>query len=213
MKVSLRFFARYRELLKQGETEWEVQPGTTLGQLRSSLERAFPQLQGQPLLIAVNGECQEADFILRGGEEVNILPPFSGGDVELTDKPIDPREAINKVSKDGHGAVVTFLGTVRNESQGQRVYYLEYEAFAQMAMPKMNQIVDEIRTRWGIEDVSITHRLGRLEVGEISVVIAVASPHRQEAFAACRYAIDRLKEIVPLWKKEVGEAEEHWAEG
>lgn len=117
------------------------------------------------------------------------------------------------VLKDEHGAVVTFAGVVRNHSGDKKTQYLEYDAYAAMAEKKMAQIGTEVKDRWSVEDIAILHRMGRLEIGEISVLIAVASPHRLEAIHACHYAIDRLKEIVPIWKKEVGEDGNYWVEG
>ena len=121
----------------------------------------------------------------------------------LTEQRLDPAAVARLVEDPGCGAVVTFVGAVRRENEGREVDYLEYEAYPGMAEAKMAQIGDEIRERWGIERVAMVHRLGRCEIGEASIIIAVASGHRGEAFEACRYAIDRVKEIVPVWKREV----------
>lgn len=128
----------------------------------------------------------------------------------LTRKPLDAEAITATVRDDANGGVVTFLGTTRNETDGRRVMYLEYEAYAGMAEKMLARIAEEIHARWGIRHVSIAHRCGRLEVGEVSLVIAVASPHREEAFAACQYAVDRIKQDVPIWKKEVFEDGEVW---
>ena len=133
--------------------------------------------------------------------------------IKITDEVIEPDALYQIALKDDNGAVVTFAGVVRNHSGGKRTDHLVYEAYADMAEKKMREIGHEVRSRWGIEDLGILHRTGRLEIGEISVLIAVSSPHRSEAFAACQYAIDRLKQIVPIWKKEVGEDGESWVEG
>ena len=132
---------------------------------------------------------------------------------KITENPIVPDALYRKVLQDVNGAVATFAGVVRNHSGEKRTDYLVYEAYAGMAEKKMQEIGDEIKIRWGIEDIAILHRVGRLEIGEISVLIAVSSPHRSEAFAACQYAIDRLKQVVPIWKQEVGEDGESWGEG
>lgn len=132
---------------------------------------------------------------------------------EVTGDVLDPRPLLDFVSKRESGAVVVFLGTVRSENEGRAVSRLEYEAYAPMAAKEMRRIGEEIRERWPATEVAMQHRVGRLEVGETAVVIAVSSPHRAEAFAACQYAIDRLKEIVPIWKKEVWEGGEAWLEG
>lgn len=132
---------------------------------------------------------------------------------KITEDEISIDALYKTVLKDSHGAVVTFAGVVRDHSGDKRTSYLEYEAYTNMAEKKMAEIGDEIQRQWGIGDVAILHRVGRLEIGEISVLIAIASPHRAEALAACKYAIDRLKEIVPIWKKEVGENGDYWVEG
>lgn len=132
--------------------------------------------------------------------------------VELTQNPILPELVASKVKAEAYGALVTFVGTARGYSEGKRVLYLEYDAYKEMAEKKLREIADEIRTRWQPANVAICHRTGKVEVGETCVVIAVAAPHRKEAFEACQYAIDRLKQVVPIWKKEVREDGEVWIE-
>jgi len=132
--------------------------------------------------------------------------------VEITPNPLYPEQLINKIRKNSHGAVVTFIGTVRGSSEDKKVLYLEYEAYEEMAQKKLQQIIDEINQKWQLQDVAISHRTGRVNVGETALVIVVAAPHRKQAFAACEYAIDRLKQIAPFWKKEVYEKGESWVE-
>jgi len=132
---------------------------------------------------------------------------------EITTDPIDPDALYRQVLRDYNGAVVTFAGVVRDHTGDKRTEYLVYEAYTEMAQKKMAEIGAEVKERWDIENIAILHRVGRLEIGETSVLIAVGSPHRRQAFEACRYAIDRLKERVPIWKKEVGEDGESWIEG
>lgn len=132
---------------------------------------------------------------------------------KITTDPIKPDALFEWVRKPHHGAVVTFAGTVRDHSEGRRTLRLEYEAYAEMAEKKMREVGAEIRERWGIEDVAMIHRVGTLEIGEISILIAVATPHRRDAFEACAYAIDRVKQIVPVWKKEIRDEGEAWVEG
>lgn len=129
-------------------------------------------------------------------------------DIVETDLELEP--LVQHVRKNSNGAVVTFLGVVRGFSRGRNVLYLEYEAYRDMAIRKMQQVADEAREKWAIDDIAMLHRVGHLEVGERSVAIAVGAPHRKVAFEACEYAIDRLKEIVPIWKKEVWEGGEAW---
>jgi molybdopterin synthase catalytic subunit len=130
--------------------------------------------------------------------------------IDIIDTDIEMEPLIQDVRKNSNGAVVTFLGVVRAFSRGRNVLYLEYEAYREMAVRKMQQVADEVRGKWTIDDIAMVHRVGHLEVGERSVAIAVGAPHRKTAFEACEYAIDRLKEIVPIWKKEVWEGGEAW---
>ncbi len=123
-----------------------------------------------------------------------------------------PGPVIERAMSPSDGAVVTFLGVTRDASAGRKVLYLEYEAYIPMAEKKLNEIEQEMRLRWPVNKVSIIHRLGHLAIGETSLIIAVASPHRQEAFAACQYAVDRIKQVVPIWKKEYFEGGEVWVE-
>ena len=129
---------------------------------------------------------------------------------DVVDQPIDERAVADSVADTGAGAICTFSGVVRDNSKGKRVLYLEYEAYPEMAIKQMQMIAGEIRQQWGITHVSMGHRTGRLQIGEASVCIALSAAHRGEAFEACRYAIDRLKQIVPVWKKEVWEGGEYW---
>lgn len=130
--------------------------------------------------------------------------------LEITDQPLSLEPLVNAVKRSSSGAVVTFLGVVREQTQGRQVRYLTYEAYREMAIPKMRELADEIRQKWKVDEIAMMHRIGHLQVGEASVAIAVSAPHRHEAFAACAYAIDRLKEVVPIWKKEVWTDGEEW---
>ncbi|MHB0868180.1 MAG: molybdenum cofactor biosynthesis protein MoaE [Chloroflexota bacterium] len=216
MKVRVRFFALYRELVGLRETQADLPPGATaLDAWRLFAERC-PQLA--PNLshtrFAVNGQYVDPGSPLRDGDELVFIPPVSGGAggsmFDVTDKPIDVNRVVEAVRHDEDGAVVTFVGVVRDENRGKRVLYLEYEAYPEMATGKMREIGEEIADRWGLHHVAIVHRVGRMGVGEASVVIAVAAPHRDVAFEACRYAIDHLKEAVPVWKKEAYTDGEVW---
>jgi molybdopterin synthase catalytic subunit len=131
----------------------------------------------------------------------------------ISKDPIQPDDLYRDVLRDCNGAVVTFCGVVRDNSRGRRTDYLVYDAYEEMAERKMAEIGAEVQERWKIRDIAMLHRVGRLEIGEISVLIAVASPHRAQAFEACHYAIDRLKAVVPIWKKEVGQDGSSWVEG
>ena len=131
----------------------------------------------------------------------------------ITEDPIVPGDLYDEVRADGDGAVVTFAGVVRDHSNGKRTDHLVYEAYRPMAEQEMAKIGAEAASKWDIDDIAILHRVGRLEIGEISVLVAVSSPHRAEGFSACEFAIDRLKQTVPVWKKEMSEDGEYWVEG
>ena len=130
--------------------------------------------------------------------------------IEITDQPLDPERVTNLVRQDGNGAVVTFLGTTRDNFDGKRVLRLEYEAYYGMALKKLEEICREMREEFGVDDVAISHRTGLVDIGQISLIVAVAAPHRKEAFDACHKVVDRVKEIVPIWKKEVYEDGSRW---
>ncbi len=130
--------------------------------------------------------------------------------IEVTHEKLDPEAVTSRVRKDTNGAVVTFLGTTRSFNGNRNVLHLEYEAYRPMADRKLAEVVGEMRERWDVQDAAIAHRIGRVDIGEISLVVAVASPRRREAFAACQHAVDRIKQIVPIWKKEFFEDGEVW---
>ena len=130
--------------------------------------------------------------------------------IAITANPLDQERITAKLRKDTNGAVVTFLGTTRVFSEGKRVVKLEYEAYEEMALKKLEEIRQEMQAEFGIEDIAISHRIGPVDIGQISLVVAVASPHRKEAFLACHKIVDRVKEIVPIWKKEIFEDGARW---
>jgi molybdopterin synthase catalytic subunit len=132
---------------------------------------------------------------------------------EVTADPLDPERLVEHVRKDEAGAVALFYGVVRNNNMGRRVLYLEYDAYPEMATKVMRQIAEEAVAAYPITDIAMQHRTGRLEIGETSLLIAVSAPHRKEAFEACHALVDRFKEVVPIWKKEVWEGGEEWIEG
>ncbi len=221
MRVTIKLFARLREIAGAGKLEREVADGATLGDLLMALRDEFPRLADVTArtITSVNQEFAPPDRPLHDGDEVAIFPPVSGGmdaDVfRVTFDPVTLDEVVRAVVQPRTGAVATFVGVVRAVSSGKEVAYLEYEAYQEMAVAKMRQIAGEVRDRWpDIVDIAIVQRVGHLDVGDVAVAIAVSSGHRdQGCFEACRYAIDRLKQIVPIWKKEVGPSGEEWVEG
>lgn len=162
------------------------------------------------LLYAVNRAYALPDQELADGDEVALIPPVSGGAFRVTDEPLSLGAVVAEVADDDAGAIVTFTGTVRRASRGRVVLYLEYDAYAEMAEEVIAQLAAELEQRYDLGRIAIHHRLGRVEIGEASVVIAVSAPRRRDALAACKDAIETLKETVPLWKKEVYEGGEEW---
>ena len=207
MHVSIRLFAGLRERAGTGARELELADGARVRDVWSALD-----LGNEPpgLLYAINKTYADAQSALSEGDEVALIPPVSGGDFKLTEAPLSLDAAVQQVARDEAGAVATFLGTVRNRSRERTVLYLEYEAYEGMAEDVMAQLAAELADRHELSAIAIHHRVGRVEIGEPSVVIAVSSPHRAAALAACKEAIDTLKETVPLWKKEVYEGGEEW---
>lgn len=219
MKVTIKLFARLREIVGTGTLEHELTDGATVEELLNTLHTEFPGLAELAVrtIISVNQEFAAPDSSLHDGDEVAIFPPVSGGadSFRVTFDPINIDEVARAVVRPHTGAVAAFAGVVRNVSGGKEVAYLEYEAYEEMAIAKIQQVADEARARWPqIADIAIVQRVGHLEVGEMAIAIAVSSGHRDEGcFEACHYAIDRLKQIVPVWKKEVGPTGEAWVEG
>ena len=204
MTVVVRLFAGLRE--RAGWSSREVAAATVAD--------VWPALglgeEPKGLLYAVNREYAERGQELRDGDEVALIPPVSGGAFRVTEEPLSLDAVVAEVADERAGGIATFTGTVRRQSRGREVTYLEYEAYAEMAEDVMTQLAADLLERHELCAVAIHHRVGRVEIGEASVVIAVSAPHRQAALAACREAIDTLKETVPLWKKEVYEGGEEW---
>ena len=205
MRISVRLFAGLRE--RAGTARLEVADVARVGDVWAKLG-----LGEEPtgLLYAVNREYAGPDDALHDGDEVALIPPVSGGAFRLSGEPLDLQAAVDEVAGEDAGAVATFVGTVRRSSRGRDVTYLEYEAFEEMAEPMLVRLGAELKAKHDLCEVAIHHRLGRVEIGEPSVVIAVSAPHRAAALEACREAIDTLKGTIPLWKKEVYADGEEW---
>ena len=201
----MRLFAGLRE--QAGYSERELANVARVADVWPALDLGD---EPEGLLYAVNREYAAADRELADGDEVALIPPVSGGGFRVTQDPLSLAAVVDEVSDESAGAVATFLGMVRRESRGRTVLYLEYEAYAEMAEDVMAQIAADLEQRYDLWAVAIHHRVGRVEIGEPSVAIAVSAPHRQDALAACKDAIDTLKQTVPLWKKEVYEGGEEW---
>jgi MoaE-MoaD fusion protein len=202
--VVVRLFAGLREQASWSRRELEaatvadVWPALGLGE------------EPAGLLYAVNREYAERERELTDGDEVALIPPVSGGAFRVTEEPLSLEAVAAEVADERAGAIATFTGTVRRQSRGREVTRLEYEAYVEMAEDVMAQLAADLERRYALCKLAIHHRVGTLEIGESSVVVAVSAPHRQDALAACKDAIDTLKETVPLWKKEVYEGGEEW---
>ncbi len=219
MKVNVLFFGITHDLTGFAQEQVELPEGENLEGLRRLYETRFPRLlsAGGSLLVAVNQEIAKGSVPLRDGDEVAFMPPVSGGAggdfFRITRDPICASDLAKQLRAAKDGAVVVFEGIVRNHSQGCATLFLEYEAYEPLAIRKMQELGSEAKQKFAIDGIGMIHRLGRLEIGETSVAIIVTAEHRRAAFEACQYAIDRLKQVVPVWKKEYFADGAVWAEG
>ena len=223
MRVHVLFFGRLKEIVGSAEDHAELSEGARVEDLFARYGTRFPELARyrSSVVASVNQEFAEWRAPLASGDEVAFLPPVSGGQqaqvvediYELVREPIRTAEIVAHLKAPEDGAVVVFDGIVRNHSGRRTTLYLDYEAYEPMALGKMREIGAEIRRKFPIHRIALVHRLGRLEIGETSVFIAISSPHRRAAFDACRLAIDTLKRTVPIWKKEYFADGAAWAEG
>jgi MoaE-MoaD fusion protein len=235
MRVRVIAFGVLKEWLSPDAATVELPDGATVGalleQLRARLSESAPKDAFHGIAVGVNAEYAQAAQVLQDGDEVGLLPPVSGGSATRTADVLDEsgdranvvvaltREAIDAdrivaAAKSGEdGAVVVFDGIVRNHSRGRRTLHLDYEAYEEMAVGQMRELGQKARERFAVRQVTMVHRLGRLEIGETSVLIVVASAHRSAAFEACRWLIDTVKQTVPIWKKETFAGGAVWAPG
>jgi len=216
MNVSVLLFGSLREAAGAKELAVSLPEGATVAALTALLARdhaAFARLPGR-VRVSVNYEVVEETRALRDGDEVAYLPPVSGGGgrCRISERSLDPEAVAALVAGPDCGGLVSFSGAVRDHSRGRSIRHLEYEAYPGMAEAEMERICSEAAERWPGARVAIAHRVGRLAIGELAVVVCAAAPHRDAAFAAARYAIDVLKERVPIWKKEVATDGEYWVE-
>ena len=203
--MRVRLFAGLRE--RAGWSERELEGCDRVADIWPALDLGA---EPEGLLYAVNKEYADHERTLADGDEVALIPPVSGGAFRLTGEPLSLDAAVDEVRSDRAGAIATFIGTTRLQSRDRNVLHLDYEAYEEMAEQVMTEIAGELKRRYDLCEIAIHHRTGRVEIGEASVVIAVSAPHRQDALAACKEAIDTLKEQVPLWKKEFYEGGEEW---
>jgi molybdopterin synthase catalytic subunit len=223
MRVRVLFFGMLKDLAGKSSDTLDMPEDTTVGDVLAHLESRIPRLKDSlaSLAVAVNQQYAGAETELKSDDEVALLPPVSGGSGEqageryasIVREPIDTSQVLADIKRGEDGAAVVFEGIVRNQTRGRKTLYLDYEAYEEMALQQMESLAGQALTQFQIRDVAVVHRLGRLEIGETSVLIVVASAHRAAAFDACRSLIDTLKRTVPIWKKEYFEDGAVWADG
>jgi len=235
MKISVLFFGGLKELIGRSSESLDLPDGASLKELLFFYARTAPRFEAliPSLAIAVNQEYSGVERKLRDGDEVGLLPPVSGGsslesspessakspaeaafgEVRIVREPIDVAAVAERLKRPEDGAAVIFDGVVRDNTRGRRTLYLDYEAYEPMALQQMKSLAAQARERFAVRAASIVHRLGRLGIGETSVLIVVAAAHRGAAFEACRWIIDTLKKTVPIWKKEYFADGAVWADG
>ena len=230
MKISVFLFARLKEIAGTGTVEIEGENLNTISDVWEKLCTGYPQLREfhRTVLFSRNREFAHLSTVIEEGDEIGLFPPVSGGAAtssgfypqspdgnifQIVHTPIRSEQMVQQLSGPGDGAVVIFSGIVRDHSNGRKTLFLEYEGYEPMALKKMEEIITSARRNWDIDRIGIVHRLGRLEIGEASVLIVATANHRRDAFSACQFAIDTLKKTVPIWKKEFFEDGEVWVEG
>lgn len=229
MRIHVLLFGQLKDIIGRQEDYLELQPGTPLSAVLGHYSEKFPKFQGlvHSIACSVNQEYSSGSAILREGDEIGLLPPVSGGKgisgketeelrsehCAIVHDVINVSEVRDGMTHPEDGAAAIFEGVVRNNSRGRRALFLDYEAYQPMALNEMEKLAQAALECFQVRDVRLVHRLGRLQIGEASVVIAVASAHRAAAFDACRWLIDTLKKTVPIWKKEYFEDGAVWADG
>ncbi len=229
MQVKLLFFASLKDIVGSRQLLLDLPHGATIEDVLARLEASYPRIRDyRPVVLtAINEEYVDQRTPIHDGDEVAIFPPVSGGEVDsvptvisrrgelyqITRHVIDTQNISKQLLRGEDGAVCVFEGVVRNNSKGKRTLHLVYEAYETMALKKLEEIGIFVRQAWDIDSIAMIHRLGHLNIGETSVAVIVTSAHRRAAFDACHYAIDKLKKIVPIWKKEFFEDGEIWIEG
>jgi MoaE-MoaD fusion protein len=230
MQIRVLFFGMLKDLAGRSADSLELPDHATLRDLLAHYQRHIPGLNqiAASLAMSINQEYAPPDSQLKSGDEVALLPPVSGGSGHLSSvaddtghsryaaivhQPIETQALLEKLKQPDDGAAVVFEGVVRNHTRGRRTLYLDYEAYPEMALKQMESLAQQALSQFPIRDVALVHRLGRLQIGETSVAIVVASAHRTAAFEACRWLIDTLKRTVPIWKKEYFEDGAVWADG
>jgi MoaE-MoaD fusion protein len=225
MRVKVLLFGQLKDIVGYQEELLNLETGARLSAVMTHYAERYPKFQGlnNSIACSINQEYAQGTAILQDGDEVGLLPPVSGGKSPVEElrsehcviqrEPIDVREIKEELEHPEDGAALLFEGVVRNNTRGRKTLYLDYEAYESMALNEMEKLAQAALERFKVRDVCLVHRLGRLQIGETSVLIGVASAHRAASFEACRWLIDTLKKTVPIWKKEYFEDGAVWADG
>ena len=224
MRVRVLLFGVLKDIFQRSEELLDLSAGATVSDLLDHYRRLVPERSNffQSLALAVNQQYASPKHALQDGDEVALLPPVSGGaeaaskresQCQIIRRRIPTEEILNRMKQGEDGAVVVFEGIVRNHTRNRQTLYLDYEAYEPMALAQMNGLAEKVLANYKVREINMVHRLGRLEIGETSVLIVIASAHRAAAFDACRFAIDTLKKTVPIWKKEHFTDGVVWADG
>ncbi len=218
MRVRVLFFGVLKDLAGKSGEVLELPDGAVVRELVAHYRAKAPQMRDAlgVIAVAVNREYAGVETVLKSDDEVGLLPPVSGGSrkaVSIVREAIDTQGVLDSIKCGEDGAAVVFEGVVRNQTRGRRTLYLDYSAYEEMALEQMEGLAEQALKQFAVREVALMHRLGRLEIGETSVLVVVASAHRAAAFDACRWLIDTLKRTVPIWKKEYFEDGAVWADG
>jgi molybdopterin synthase catalytic subunit/molybdopterin converting factor small subunit len=211
MPIRIQLFAAFADFAGTRELSWEYEPGLTCHKLWEELQTKYPRMQKIPALFAIQDEYVPAETELQDQDSVMIFPPVSGGSPSsIYTTTLSVERALDAIRDENGGGEAIFIGRVRRWNDGRRIQHLHYECHVAMAENEIRKIIQEMHGKWPLRKVHVEHRIGKLEVGDIAVIVAVSAEHRREAIEACRYGIDELKHRVPIWKKEVSEDGEEW---
>ncbi|HEY4490887.1 MAG TPA: molybdenum cofactor biosynthesis protein MoaE [Acidobacteriota bacterium] len=211
MAIHIKLFAAFAEFIGKREIDVAYKPGMTCEQVWREIQTEYSKVAQIPVLFAINQQYVPADAPLQEGDTLMAFPPLSGGGAQyIFDAPLSLQAAMEAVRDETAGGEAYFIGRVRRHNEGKLVKYLFYECEISMAEKEVDKIIREMYNKWPLRKVHVRHRIGRLEVGDVAVIIAVSAEHRREALEACRYGIDELKHRAPIWKKEVSESGEEW---
>jgi molybdopterin synthase catalytic subunit/molybdopterin converting factor small subunit len=211
MPIRIQLFAAFADFIGTRELSWEYHAGLTCKSLWQEVEEKFPRVRRIPAHFAIGDEYVQPETALQDGDSILVFPPVSGGSSSfIYETPLSVERALKEIQQENAGGEAIFIGRVRRWSEGKKIQHLFYECHPTMAESEIAKIMNEMHSRWPIRVAHFQHRIGKLEVGDIAVIVAVSSEHRKEALEACRYGIDELKHRVPIWKKEISEEGEEW---